>query len=260
MAKITRKIAKIFGSSAGVNQIGTFGSLAAGSPAYTTDPTVIQSLANYLTGWFGAVVGGNSPAIEDMNALCYLFAYQIAYVMQEGVPEWDATTTYYIGSLVNNGSGVIYVSLTDTNLNNALTDATKWRVSNPDKAGAIYTAIVGSSLQVAAGIAQYTSIQTAQNALSSGDSMYILPGTYTENVTINKQLTISGGGKASNLNGTLTLDTGASYCLIRGIRMAQNIVFNALTVGNMLEQSFIATGKTITDNGTANYVLMIQEA
>lgn len=126
MAKITRKIAKIFGSSAGVNQISEFGSLAAGAIVYSTDPTAIQSLSNYLTGWFGAVVGSNSPAIEDMNALCYLYAYQIAYLMQAGVAEYDSTTTYYIGSLVNDGTGIIYVSLTDTNLGNALTDATNW--------------------------------------------------------------------------------------------------------------------------------------
>lgn len=133
MAKITRKNAKIFGSSAGPNQIGKFGSLAAGSVAYTTDPEVIQELSNYLTGWFGAVVGANSPAIEDMNALCYLFAYQIAYLMQTGVPEWNDETTYYIGSMVTDSSQ-IYVSLTDDNLNNPVSDTVNWRalISVPD--------------------------------------------------------------------------------------------------------------------------------
>jgi hypothetical protein len=126
MAKILRKTAKIFGINAGANQIAEFGSLAAGSPTFTTDPAIIQSLGNYLTGWFGAVIGANSPAIEDMNALCYLFAYQLAYLFQAGVPEWDSGTTYYTGSLVTSG-GQIYVSLTDNNLNNALTSAANWR-------------------------------------------------------------------------------------------------------------------------------------
>lgn len=127
MAKIVRKVQKIFGSTAGVNQIGQFGSLAAGSIAYTTDPATIQALSNYLTGWFGAILGSNSPAIEDMNALCYLFAYQLSYLMQEGVAEWDATTTYYIGSVVNDGNGILYVSKTNTNLNNALTLGAFWK-------------------------------------------------------------------------------------------------------------------------------------
>ena len=125
MSKLTRFTQKIFGSSAGVNQIATFGSLAAGSPAYTTDPAIIQSLSNYLTGWFGGILGANSPAIEDMNALCFLFARQLAYLMQAGVPEYDSGTTYYIGSWVQ-VSGVCYVSLTDTNIGNAVSDVTKW--------------------------------------------------------------------------------------------------------------------------------------
>lgn len=125
MAKILRKVAKIFGSSAGANQIAEFGSLAASAPAYSTDPAVIQSLSNWLVGWFDAVIGANSPAIEDMNAFCYVMAYQIAYLMQAGVAEWDATTTYYIGSMVNS-SGSIYTSLIDNNLNNPVTDTTKW--------------------------------------------------------------------------------------------------------------------------------------
>lgn len=127
MAKIVRKNQKIFGSTAGVNQIAEFGSLAAGLPVYTTDPETIQSLSNYLSGWFSGVVGSNSPAIEDMNALCYLYAYQLAYLMQTGVAEWNASTTYYIGSLVNDGAGKSYFSLIDTNLNQALTDTTKWQ-------------------------------------------------------------------------------------------------------------------------------------
>jgi hypothetical protein len=127
MAKITRKAQKIFGSSAGLNQIAEFGSLAASSPAYTTDPAVIQSLSNYLGGWFDAVLGANSPAIEDMNAICYLYAYQLAYLFQAGIAEWDSATTYYIGSYASDGAGNFYTSLTDNNLNNALSSTTNWR-------------------------------------------------------------------------------------------------------------------------------------
>lgn len=126
MAKITRKLAKIFGLTAGTDEIAQFGSFADGSPAYSTDPDTIQSLSEYDDGWFSAVVAFSNPAIEDMNALFYLYAYQIAYIMQAGIPEYSATTTYYIGSLVNDGTGIVYTSLTDTNLGNALTDFTKW--------------------------------------------------------------------------------------------------------------------------------------
>jgi len=123
MAKIVRKVQKVFGSTAGLNQIAQFGSLANTTPNFTTDPTVIQALAQYLNGWFDAAIGSNSPAIEDMNALCYLYAYQLAYLMQEGVAEWDAITTYYLGSIAQDGNGVQYLSMSDANLNNALSTA-----------------------------------------------------------------------------------------------------------------------------------------
>jgi len=127
MAKTVRKTAKIFGSTPGANQIAQFGSLAFGTPAYSVDPAVIQSLSQWLTGWFSAVIGANSPAIEDMNAFCYVMAYQIYYILQTGVGEWDSGTTYYIGSVVQDNTGILYTSLTNTNLNNALTDGTNWR-------------------------------------------------------------------------------------------------------------------------------------
>lgn len=127
MAKILRKLQKIFGSTAGANEIGEIGSFAAGSPAYSTDPDDIQSLSNYLQGWYGVVVGQNSPAIQDMNALDYLITRQLAYLFQAGVAEYDSGTTYYIGSLVNSG-GILYSSITDDNVGNAVTNATYWRV------------------------------------------------------------------------------------------------------------------------------------
>lgn len=126
MSKVLRKTQKIFGSTAGFQQIAQFGSLAAAAPVYTTDPDVIQALSNYLQGWFAAAIGANSPAIEDMNAVLYLYAYQLAYLMQEGIAEYDTATTYYTGSLINDGAGNIYISLIDNNVGNALTDFTKW--------------------------------------------------------------------------------------------------------------------------------------
>lgn len=126
MAKITRKVAKVFGQDAGLDEIGKFGSLAAGTPEYETDPALIQSLSNWLGGWYSAVVGGNSPAIQDMNAFCFVMAYQIAYAMQTGVAEWNTDTVYYIGSLVNDGAGQMYVSNTDDNTANTLDDGVNW--------------------------------------------------------------------------------------------------------------------------------------
>lgn len=130
MARLARYTQQIFGSSAGANQMAKFGSLAAAAPATfsgaTITPTLVQTLSNYLTGWFGAVIGANSPAIEDMNAICYLYAYQLTYLMQMGIAEYDAGTIYFKGCLVNDATGVLYVSLTDSNTGNALSSTTNW--------------------------------------------------------------------------------------------------------------------------------------
>jgi len=127
MAKITREPQKIFGGDLTASgNIAVFGSLKAGSPSYSLDPSAIQS-AHYTLGWADAVVANNAPALQDMNALFYVDSYQLAYLMQTGVAEWDSATTYYIGSWCTDGNGTAYVSIADTNLNNAVTDTTKWR-------------------------------------------------------------------------------------------------------------------------------------
>jgi hypothetical protein len=103
MAKITRKPQSIFGSGAGSAQLAQIGSLAAGSPQFTSDPAVMQALSNYTDGLFDVVIGENSPAIEDLNSLFYLATYQLAYLMQQGIAEYDGSTTYFQNSVFQSG-------------------------------------------------------------------------------------------------------------------------------------------------------------
>lgn len=130
MSRISRVTQKIFGSSAGTDQISVFGSLAAGSPAYTTSAATAQSLSNFATGWFAAIIGNGSPAKQDMNSVFFILTTQLAYLLQSGVAEWDTGTTYYKGQIVSSGvstSGILlYYSITDNNTNHALTDVTNW--------------------------------------------------------------------------------------------------------------------------------------
>jgi hypothetical protein len=120
MSKILRKTAKVFASSqAGSpsNQIAVFGSLAAGSPSFSGDVAAIQSAA-WLTGWTGAVEavsgGTTQPTLEDDNAINYVVTSQIAYLLQQGVAEWDSATTYFTNSVVQY-NGDFWFSLTDNN-------------------------------------------------------------------------------------------------------------------------------------------------
>jgi len=130
MAKLTREMQKIFcGDVPPNNVVAVFGSLKNGTPTFTDDVTAIQALPAYGAGWAGATVLNQAPALQDMNALQYLFSRQLAYLFQAGIPEWNSETTYYVGSWATDSAGVPYVSLGNNNLNNALTDATKWKVA-----------------------------------------------------------------------------------------------------------------------------------
>lgn len=135
MAKLSRFVAKIFGSSAGPNQIGVFGSLFAGSANTTTNPATAQSLSNWLTGWNGAAIDGNAPAIEDMNAAFFVHSYQIAYMLQQGIPEWNTDTVYFQNQFCS-VSGSLYKSLTDDNTgNDPSTDTANWQLISFSRTG-----------------------------------------------------------------------------------------------------------------------------
>lgn len=197
MSRLTRYTQQIFGSTAGLNQMAEFGSLAASDPQLysgsTITPAIIQTLSNYLSGWFGAVMGGNSPAIEDMNSLCYLFAYQLAYILQAGVPEWDSGTTYYTGDLVQS-SGILYVSLSDTNLNNNPTsDTTHW--FTPVQNGCLTPNTIPNSMTLPAN----QTLQWPNATIGSGVTVTVPSNAYMN--SLNKivlngtgNLTISGTG------------------------------------------------------------------
>lgn len=127
MSKITRKNQKIFCGDTPVNGVvAQFGSLKATAPIYSSDPDIVQALPAWGEGWNSAVINSYLPAIQDFNALMFIITRQLAYLFQSGVPEWNAGTTYYIGSMVSDGLGGLYKSVIDTNLNQALTDSTKW--------------------------------------------------------------------------------------------------------------------------------------
>src|SRR5574344_1846644 len=129
MAKLDRVTAKVFAASAAADEIGQFGSAVAGSKLETSDVATIQGLSAWLSGWSEALVSGNRyPALQEMNGLLKVLSYQGAYALQEGIPEYDAATTYYIGSVVKKtGTFELYGSLTNDNVGNALTADTDWQ-------------------------------------------------------------------------------------------------------------------------------------
>lgn len=128
MPKILRKDQKIFaGSVAPTNVVAQYGSLAAGAKTYSSDLDIIQALPVWGTGWLNALINGSAPALQDRNAVDYVTTYQLAYLMEQGIPDYSATQNYFVGSYCKDETtGVMHVSKTNDNQNNALSDSTNW--------------------------------------------------------------------------------------------------------------------------------------
>lgn len=131
MTAISRVTQKIFGTTGNVGT-GGFGAAALGntSTEVATSQTLatIMGTAPWASGWDSATLGSSKfPAVEDMNALTYTITTQLAYLFQQGIPDYDAGTTYYIDSIVKKPSTTqVYYSLTNGNIGNALTDGANW--------------------------------------------------------------------------------------------------------------------------------------
>lgn len=255
MAKITRKLAKIFGLSSGTDQVSQFGSLAENSPTYSLDPDVIQGLSNWDSGWYDAVVDINSPAIEDMNAFCYVMAYQIAYLLQQGVAEWNAQTTYYQGNLVN-VFGVLYYSLVDNNLNHVITDPSYWSPM-PLASGSI----TNSQISPTAGIVD-TKLATIATAGKVSNSATTATNANTASTIVARDGSgnFSAGTITAALSGNATTATTSAAGNLTGTTLASNVVTSSLTSVGILTSlttsgEFDLTGfTTLTTTGSSNNI------
>lgn len=119
-----------------------------------------------------------------------------------------------------------------------------------------YDAIVGSPAQVSAGEADYSTIQDAVNAsgVIQGFSIFVLNGTYTENVTVTgKVISITGQGSGSFLDGDLTL-SNSSLCTFKDLRVSGDLSLTSSN-RNLFDNMFfdsIALATFLSDDGTGN--------
>ena len=132
MSGLSRFTQKLFGQNS--PNIAIFGSQASGTGQIASDVGNAQSLSAYTNGWAAATIGGQyRPTLEDFDALHYIDSYQINYMLQQGIPEYDAGTTYCLTpspSIVKApGTAQLYVSLIDNNIGNALTNTGAWSTS-----------------------------------------------------------------------------------------------------------------------------------
>lgn len=125
MTKIERKTQKIFGVNAPSDDIAVMGSFKSGTPVYTDDIEKLQNKA-FEEGYASSLVANEAPFMEEQNGIPYVLSKQLAYIFQEGIPEYDENTTYYINSICK-VKGKIYLSKSDKNRgHNPSTDEDYW--------------------------------------------------------------------------------------------------------------------------------------
>ena len=166
MAKLDRKLMKLFAETAASGDLNVFGSLkSSGTSVPSIDPDTIQA-SGWTQGWKGGLLANESPTFEDFNSVFYVMSYFIKYLDQQGVPAWLSTVNYYTGSIAANTTGDLYKSLVDNNLNNALTDLTKWKPYHIDtEVVSITPALTGYTI-TAADERQILLCNTTSNTLS----------------------------------------------------------------------------------------------
>lgn len=119
MTNLTRKKQNIFCNN-NQNDLSVFGSRKQGQPTQSADVETLQS-ENYNQGWEGAVIANNCPTMEDFNTLNYINTYQLSYLFQKGIAEWNKDTTYYKGNIcmvIVEDKPILYYSKIDSNINN----------------------------------------------------------------------------------------------------------------------------------------------
>lgn len=132
MGTLTRQTQKVFAGNANAGQIAIMGTMKTGIPQYDTSLANLQS-AEYQLGWADAILNDKAPYLEEMNGVQYGFSYQIAYLLQEGIPEYDANTAYSLNSIVKviNGNELMFYHPIQLDANNeckghALSDTNWW--------------------------------------------------------------------------------------------------------------------------------------
>jgi len=104
----------------------------------------------------------------------------------------------------------------------------------------------------------FTTIAAAITATAAGGYITVTTGVYTENISINKNLTIVGQGYGTVLNGTLTFAAGSDECLWRQFKHLDNVTINSGVTEITYVDFWLAAGKTITNNGTGCFIQGMQ--
>lgn len=244
MARIPRVTQSIFAGSATNN--GQFGSAQASTFNLTNVLATIMALPAWAQGWLAATIGASKfPPLEEFQAVEYVHSTQIAYILQQGMPEYDSTTTYFTNNMcAKAGTFQIYGSLTDNNVGNALTDPTNWQfLTDLSNVGGASTGDIKATLK-----------NVADSGWILAKDQVIGDATFNTAVVANSMAITATG--ANYAVGDYVFFDGGAAIVVTGLSGSAISSFNELsdgayaaTPGAPLAQSFTTgsgTGATLT--------------
>ena len=196
MAKIDRYNGnlKAFASDATGTERTIFGDTA------QSDELDANITADLLRGW-GVVGPTFNPTKQDFNGLGFTLGQLIAYLHQQGIPEWNTSQEYYRGSVVTTLAGIYRLKNGgDATVDPDNDNGTNWELA-PTRAqvdakanqATTYTKTEANSLLDAKANQSTTYTKTEANSLLD-DKANVSGQAFTGNIT------------ASNLSGTNTGD------------------------------------------------------
>jgi hypothetical protein len=219
MARLPRVLYKLFGATGPTDDFAEFGSQTAGSPVKTKNIATIQALAAWDAGLKSAIIAANrAPFLEDVNAIEYVHGYMLAYLLQEGIGEWDGNTTYHANSIVKKpGTYELYVSLVNDNTGNALpvqTDDTNWKFVFPVRTTQLIGTIADAQIAAVAVNKIIGQVLDAQIVgLSASKIAGLIQGSQIQDVPISKVVgSVIGAYVAKSFNTNYLADTGGMVC------------------------------------------------
>lgn len=273
-------------SATGLDRITSIGSIFVTNPETSknrTIATILNTIPNFLGGTITAPVGGVgtitvSPGVNlaismaaneflkigiNMNSvgLIYLTAGLVGSSLVLATPPPGISDTFSVGYMVlrTDGSNLIQNTLaSDIYQYDGGFTGDAGAAVNSLRIAAYYDAIVGSVLQLSTGQATHTSIAAAiLDFVGLPVRILILPGTYTENVTLtavtNNNVVIQGKGYGTVINGNFTL--GSSYCSIESMRIQGNL---SISGSANFVQSWVDNTTVFSDIGIGNDYRIIQ--
>ena len=224
MAKLNRVTQKIFAGDAQPTETAVFGTMKTQNPVYTGDIAQLMSNPAFTQGWSSAVEESFAPFMEEMTGVQKVFSQQLAYLLQEGAPEWDAETIYYKGNSakvydVDSNNYQLYFSLTDDNIGNQpWTSSENWKL--------LYSSV--------SGIQSLSNLTTSINGSSTNTQYPSAKSVWDLFSTINPDLYEKLANKVQDLNSPNATTYPSSQAVANESSRIINIMSTVVPTGGML--------------------------